>query len=82
MFALFIAPNHVLKKPFNHPDNTIGSVLCKVLTGGNVAWIGVASSALTLVVISVERFYTVTSPVSSNAKLTMRKVKVRQHNFM
>ena len=44
-----------------------------------MAWIGVASSSLTLVVIAVERYYTVTSPVGSNGKLTKQNVKVSKH---
>ena len=76
IFATFVAPNHILKKSFTHPHGTAGLVLCLALTGGNVAWIGAASSSVTLAAIAVERYYTVTSPVGNNGKLTKEKVKV------
>jgi len=47
-----------------------------ILTGGNVAWVGAASSSVTLVAIAVERYYTVMCPLGSRGKLTKRKVKV------
>lgn len=78
MFAAFVAPNHILKRAFTHPDGAIGSGLCMVLTGGNVAWVGAASSSVSLVAIAVERYYTVMCPLGSRGKLTKRKVKVSQ----
>ena len=75
-FAAFVAPNHILKKTFTHPDGAIGFGLCMILTGGNVAWVGAASSSVTLVAIAVERYYTVMYPLGSRRKLTRRKVKV------
>ena len=81
-FAMFQAPNHVLKKTFTHPDGAIGSALCKVLTCGNVAWVGQAAASVTLVAIAVERYYTVTSPVGSKSRLTKHTVKVKRRNVM
>ena len=75
-FAVFVAPNHILNRAFTHPDGAIGSGICKILTGGNVAWVGAASSSVTLVAIAVERYYTVTCPLGSKGKLTKRKLKV------
>lgn len=75
-FATFVAPNHILKKAFTHPSGAIGSAICKILTSGNMAWVGAASSSVTLVVIAVERYYTVMCPVGSRAKLNKRKVKI------
>ena len=43
-----------------------------------MAWVGAASSSVTLVVIAVERYYTVMCPVGSRAKLNKRKVKVTE----
>lgn len=76
MFACFQAPNHILKKAFTHPNGTVGSVLCKVLTYGNVAWIGAAASAVTLVAIAVERYFAVARPIGTQRKLSKQKVKV------
>lgn len=75
-FATFVAPNHILKRAFTHPDGIVGSWLCRFLTGGNVAWVGAAASSVTLVAIAVERYYTVTCPLGSRGKLTKRKLKV------
>ena len=73
---MFQAPNHILKKASTHPGGTVGSGLCKVLTYGNVAWVGAASSSVTLVAIAVERYYAVTCPIGTKGKLTKQKVKV------
>lgn len=75
MFATFIAPNHVFEDSFTHPKGTTGLVVCLVITAGNVAWIGAASSSVTLTAIAVERYCTVTSPDGSNGKLTKKKLK-------
>ena len=75
-YAAFMAPNHILKKAFTHPGGAVGSGICKFLTGGNVSWVGAASSSVTLVAIAIERYYTVTCPLGSKGKLTKRKVKV------
>ena len=75
-FALFQVPNHILT--FTPPDGTIGSALCKVLTAGNVAWVGAAAGTITLVVIAFERYYTVRCPVSGKGKLTKNTVKVTE----
>lgn len=77
-FAVFVAPNHILKKAFTHPGGTIGSWLCKFLTAGNVAWVGAASSSVTLVAIAVERYFKVMCPRGSKWKLSERKVKVSE----
>lgn len=78
MFATFIAPNHVFEDSFTHPKGTTGLVVCLVITAGNVAWIGAASSSVTLTAIAVERYCTVTSPDGSNGKLTKKKLKVKK----
>jgi len=75
-FAAFVAPNHILKRAFTHPDGAVGSWLCRFLTGGNVAWVGAAASSVTLVAIAVERYYTVMCPLGSRVKLTKRKLKI------
>ena len=75
-FAVFVAPNHVLKKAFTHPVGADGSELCRMLTGGNLAWVGAASSSITLVAIAIERYYTVMGPLGSKGKFTKRRVKV------
>ena len=75
-FAVFQVPNHILT--FTPSDVTIGSALCKVLTAGNVAWVGAAAGSITLVVIAFERYYTVRCPVSGKGKLTKNTLKVTE----
>ena len=75
-FAVFVAPNHILKKTFTHPEGAGGSELCRMLTSGNFAWVGAASSSITLVAVAVERYYAVMDPLGSNGKLTKRRVQV------
>ena len=73
LYAMFIAPKFL----FNHqPNGMTGTILCKFLTDGNVAWVGVASSFVTLVAIAVERYFAVMYPHGNKWKLTKAKVKV------
>ena len=75
-YAVFVAPSHILMRTFTHPGGAVGSALCKLLTKSNVAWVGAASSSVTLVAIAVERYYMVMCPLGSKRKLTKRKVQV------
>ena len=76
MFASFIAPQYILSQTFTHPGGVTGKVLCKLLTGGNFAWVGAASSVFTLVNISMERYYAVMYPLSNKGNLSERKIMV------
>lgn len=76
MLALFIAPPFILIHTFNHPHGMTGTLLCKLLTGGNLMWIGASASAFTLVVIAFERYFAVMYPYSHKGKLTKNKLKV------
>lgn len=77
LYAAFIAPNTFVKLASIHPDGVTGTVLCKVLTGGNLAWVAGTSSVVTLVAIAAERYYAVIYPIGSIGKLTKCKLKVR-----
>ncbi|KAL9957213.1 hypothetical protein ACROYT_G038822 [Oculina patagonica] len=77
VYAAFIAPKGYFKlTSVHHPDGMTGLVLCKLLTGGNVAWVGAVSSAVFLVVIAFERYYAVMYPHGHKWKLTNHKLKV------
>ena len=76
MYAIFIAPKFFVKLAGSHPDGVTGLVLCKLLTDGTIAWIGGASSIVTLVAIALERYYAVLYPLGNKGKLTKRKLKV------
>ena len=55
LVGLFFTPQYVFMHLFTHPDGVTGTVLCRLLTGSNVAWVGAATSVFTLVVIAIER---------------------------
>ena len=76
MFATFIAPQYILSQTFTHPGGFTGKVLCKLLTGGNFAWVGAASSVFTLVNISMERYYAVMYPLNNKGNLSECKLMV------
>lgn len=76
LYAVFIAPKVLVKLTVSHPDGLTGIFLCKLVTGGNLAWVGSASSIVTLVAISVERYYSVMYLFNKKGKLTRRRLKV------
>ena len=76
MYASFITPQYILSHTFTHPDGVTGTVFCRLLTGGNFAWVGAASSVFTLANISIERYYAVMYPLGNKGKLTERKLMV------
>ena len=78
-YATFITPLALtyLKITPTHPGGTIGTVLCKLVTGGSLAWIAGTSSVITLVAIAAERYFSVIYPAGNVGKLTKRKLKVR-----
>ena len=77
LYAIFVTPQTFLKNTSTHPGGTIGTVLCKLVTGGCLAWIAGISSVFTLVAIAAERYFAVIYPVSNVGKLSKRKLKVR-----
>ena len=76
LYAAFIAPDVVLRLISTHPMGVTGTILCKVLTGGSLAWIAAASLVVTLSAIAIERYYAVVYPVGNKGKLSERKLKV------
>lgn len=47
-----------------------------------MAWVGAASSSVTLVVIAIERYYTVMCPIGGRRKLNKLAVKVRKYQVI
>ena len=72
--ATFFAPQYLFRQTFTHPDGMTGTILCKLLTAGNLGWVGGGASVFTLVAISIERYYAVMKPYGR--KLTNGKLKV------
>ena len=74
LFATFVTPQTFFKITPTHPGGTTGTVLCKLVTSGNLAWIAVDSSAITLVAIATERYCAVIHPLA--CKFNKGKLKV------
>ena len=78
LYVTFISPNvYIIQFSFtNLPDGATGTVLCKFFTTGTIAWVGAASSILTLAVVAVERYYAVVYPLGDKEKITKDNLKV------
>ena len=79
VYSLFLIPMVILTHITSHPDGISGKVLCTLLTDGNLAFIGAASSNITLTAIAFERYYAVVYPEGNKGNLNMRKVKVSKN---
>ena len=75
MVGAFFAPPILFMSTFTHPTGTAGDVLCKLITGKNLAWLGSLVSTFTLVLVAIERFYAVVHPLNFRRKITKRKVR-------
>jgi len=78
LYVTFITPSvFIVQFSFtNLPDGVTGTVLCKFFTTGTIAWVGAASSILTLSVVAIERYYAVVYPLGDKEKITMDNLKV------
>ena len=75
LYATFATIQTFLKiTAFTHPGGTIGTVLCKSVTGGGLTWIAANCTLITLVAIAAERYYAVIHP--NVGKFTKGKLKV------
>lgn len=82
---MFQATFHITELVYSHiathPDGFTGKVVC-VIRNGAIQWIGASSSIFTLVVIALERYFSVVYPYANKGKLTMRKLKVCHCKFI
>ena len=76
MYATFVTSQTFLTITSTHPGGTSGTVLCKLVTGGYLAWTAATSSVVTLVAIAAERYFAVIYPTGNVGKLTTRKLMV------
>ena len=74
-FAVFTGSQFVVSPLITHPDGSTGRFLCSVVTGGPTAWIGGAVSVLSLIYISVERYFAIIYPPCQRGRLTRRRLK-------
>ena len=72
--AIFIGIQFIATPTFNHPQGTLGSVLCRTITAGTPGWVGAVASVFSLVAISIERYWAVLHPHSQKIKLTKTKI--------
>ena len=77
LYATLITPDSLLGHTSIHPNGMGGTVLCKLMTGGSLAWVAGTSSIVSLIAIAAERYYAVVYPAGNIGKLTKRKLKVR-----
>ena len=77
LYATFNTTSTFLRLTSTYPYGVGGTVLCKLLTGGGLAWIAGISSVVTLLAIAAERYNAVIYPAGNMGKLTKRKLKVR-----
>ena len=75
---------HIFNKlsHIQHPDGVTGTVLCKLVTDGQIASVGAVASFVTLAAIAFERYYAVVYPLSDKGKLTECKLKVKLDHCM
>lgn len=72
--AIFIGIQFIATPTFTHPQGTVGSALCKIITGGAPGWVGAVASVFSLVAIAIERYWAVLHPHSQKIKLTKTKI--------
>ena len=56
MYTLFYIPKIICGHIASLPDGLTERILCAMLTGATLEWVGDASSVFTLVVVATERF--------------------------
>lgn len=74
MVGVFFFPRHVLRHAFTHPDGVTGDWLCKLVTGGNLSWVGSTASSFSIIVLAFERYFAVIHPFKQ--RFTVKKVNV------
>lgn len=72
--GIFFGIQYLITPLVNHPESLTGDILCKLVTGGVLGWVGAVSSVFSLVAIAIERYYAVMFPFSRKRKLTRKKV--------
>ena len=76
MVAIFFAPHYMFLYTYKHPKGLTGDVLCKLLTEGNLMWIGGVVSVLLLIAIAFERYFAVLYPHIQKRRISKTKLKL------
>lgn len=73
--GLFVSPQFIFSRLFQHPGGLAGRMLCVFITGGNLLWTGAIASAYSLVAIAFERYYAILDPYGkTSSKVTVKRV--------
>ena len=75
LVGVAMSPRLLLKDVFSPPRGTAGDVVCKIVTSGNVGWLGAISSIFALVLIAIERYYAIVKPLRIRRRLTTRRLR-------
>lgn len=75
MLLVFFSPTFIFQGTFTHPGGTGGDVLCALITGETLAWMGGYASSLFLLAISIERYIAVAKPRSYGVSLITKNLK-------
>jgi len=75
MLLVFFSPTFIFQDTFTHPGGTGGDILCALITGETLAWMGGYASSLFLLAISIERYIAVAKPRSYGASLITKNLK-------
>jgi hypothetical protein len=75
MFVVFFSPAFIFRGFFTHPGGVTGDVLCALVTGETLAWIGGYASSIFLLAISIERYIAVAKPHSYGMSFVTRNLK-------
>lgn len=74
LVGVFFGIQFIITPTITHPQNGIGDLLCKLVTGGVPGWVGAVASVFSLVAIAIERYYAVMFPYIQRGKLTKAKI--------
>jgi len=76
VFALGILTRYLIMPFINLPEGQTGRLLCTIVAGGGLGWIGAAESILCLVYIAVERYFAIIHPLRQRGRFTRRRLKI------
>jgi len=74
--GIFAAPGYIVQPFIRHPSGRDGDLMCKLNSGEHIASIASEASLVTMVTLSVERFYAVCLPHKFQQTFTIKRAKI------